>query len=50
MVTLILVFLFLSPRFLDFKDKPVETVALHCERVPQSEERRAIRVRRADFP
>lgn len=29
MVTLILLFLFLSPRFIDFKDRPVETVALH---------------------
>lgn len=29
MVTLILLFLFLSPRLLDFKDRPVETVALH---------------------
>jgi len=28
MVTLILLFLFLAPRFIDFKDKPVETVAL----------------------
>jgi hypothetical protein len=29
MVTLILLFLFVSPRFIDFGDKPVETVALH---------------------
>ncbi len=28
MVTLILIFLFVSPRFIDFGDKPVETVAL----------------------
>jgi hypothetical protein len=33
MVTLILLFLFLSPRFLDFKDRPVETVALHSSEV-----------------
>ena len=32
MVTLILVFLFLSPRFINFKDRPAETVALQsCE-------------------
>ncbi len=32
MVTLILLFLFLSPRFLDFKDKPVQQVPLqHSE-------------------
>jgi hypothetical protein len=29
MVTLILAFLFLAPRFIDFKDRPVETVAIH---------------------
>ncbi len=33
MVTLILVFLFLSPRLIDFKDRPVETVALHASEV-----------------
>jgi hypothetical protein len=33
MVTLILLFLFLSPRFIDFKDRPVETVALHASEV-----------------
>ncbi len=33
MVTLILVFMFLSPRILDYKDKPVETVALHSSEV-----------------
>jgi hypothetical protein len=33
MVTLILVFLFLSPRFIDFKDRPVETVALQSTEV-----------------
>ena len=33
MVTLILLFLFLGPRFIDFKDKPVETVALHASEV-----------------
>jgi hypothetical protein len=33
MVTLILLFLFLGPRFIDFKDKPVETVALHSSEV-----------------
>ncbi|GAC1360183.1 MAG: hypothetical protein NVSMB3_08020 [Acidobacteriaceae bacterium] len=33
MVTLILLFLFLSPHFIDFKDKPVETVALHASEV-----------------
>jgi hypothetical protein len=30
MVSAILVFMFLSPRFIDFNDKPVETVALHA--------------------
>src|SRR5258708_989010 len=29
MVTLILIFLFVSPHFIDFKDRPVETVAIH---------------------
>ena len=33
MVTLILVFLFASPHFIDFKDRPVETVALHASEV-----------------
>jgi hypothetical protein len=33
MVTLILLFLFLGPRFIDFKDRPVETVALHSSEV-----------------
>ena len=33
MVTLILVFLFLSPHLIDFKDRPVETVALHSSEV-----------------
>jgi hypothetical protein len=33
MVTLILLFLFLSPRLIDFKDRPVETVALHSSEV-----------------
>ena len=33
MVTLILIFLFVSPRFIDFNDKPVETVALQSSEV-----------------
>ena len=33
MVTLILIFLFFSPRFIDFKDRPVETVALRSSEV-----------------
>ena len=33
MVTLILIFLFASPFFIDFKDRPVETVALHASEV-----------------
>ncbi len=33
MVTLILLFLFLAPRLIDFKDRPVETVALHASEV-----------------
>lgn len=33
MVTLILIFLFIGPRFIDFKDRPVETVALHSSEV-----------------
>ncbi len=33
MVTLILVFLFLSPRLINFKDRPAETVALQSSEV-----------------
>src|SRR5947209_15830090 len=33
MVTLILLFLFLGPRFIDFKDRPVETVAIQSSEV-----------------
>src|ERR1039457_3094675 len=33
MVTLILLFLFVSPHFIDFKDRPVETVALQSSEV-----------------
>lgn len=33
MVTGILIFMFVSPHFIDFKDKPVETVALHASEV-----------------
>ena len=33
LVTLILLFLFLSPRIIDFKDRPVETVALQSTEV-----------------
>jgi|SRR5271168_343538 len=33
MVTAILIFMFVSPRFIDYKDKPVETVALHASEV-----------------
>ena len=33
MVTAILLFLFVSPHFIDFKDRPVETVALHSSEV-----------------
>jgi hypothetical protein len=33
MVTLILIFLFVSPHVIDFKDRPVETVALHGSEV-----------------
>ena len=33
LVTLILLFLFLSPRVIDFKDRPVETVALQSTEV-----------------
>ena len=33
MVTLILMFMFVSPWVIDFKDRPVETVALHSSEV-----------------
>ena len=33
MVSAILIFMFLSPHFIDYKDKPVETVALHASEV-----------------
>jgi hypothetical protein len=33
MVTAILIFMFASPFFIDYKDKPVETVALHASEV-----------------
>jgi hypothetical protein len=33
MVTAILIFMFVSPHFIDFNDKPVETVALHASEV-----------------
>ncbi|HEU5341286.1 hypothetical protein [Edaphobacter sp.] len=33
MVTLILVFMFLGPHFIDFHDKPVETVAIRASQV-----------------
>ncbi len=33
MVSLILIFLFVSPRVIDFKDRPVETVALQSTEV-----------------
>ena len=33
MVTLILLFLFVSPHFIDFKDRPVETVAIQSSQV-----------------
>ena len=33
MVTAILVFMFVTPHFIDFKDRPVETVALHSSEV-----------------
>lgn len=33
MVTLILLFLFIGPRFIDFHDKPVETVAIRASQV-----------------
>ena len=33
MVTAILLFLFVTPHFIDYKDRPVETVALHSSEV-----------------
>jgi hypothetical protein len=33
MVTVILLFIFLAPRFVDFKDRPVTTVATHASEV-----------------
>ena len=33
MVTAILLFLFVSPRFIDFKDRPAETAATHASEV-----------------
>jgi hypothetical protein len=33
MVTLILIFMFVSPHLIDFKDRPVETVALNSSEV-----------------
>ena len=33
MVTAILLFMFVAPHFIDFKDRPVETVALHASEV-----------------
>jgi hypothetical protein len=33
MVTLILIFMFVSPHYIDFKDRPVETVALRSSEV-----------------
>src|SRR3979490_267847 len=33
MVTAILLFMFVSPHFINYKDKPVETVALHASEV-----------------
>jgi hypothetical protein len=33
MVSLILIFLFVGPQFIDFKDRPVETVAIHSSEV-----------------
>ena len=33
MVTAILIFMFLTPHFVDFHDRPVETVALHSSEV-----------------
>ena len=33
MVTAILIFMFVTPHLIDFKDRPVETVALHASEV-----------------
>ena len=33
MVTLILLFIFVSPRFIDFRDKPITTVPFHSSEV-----------------
>jgi hypothetical protein len=33
MVTLILIFMFVAPHYIDFHDRPVETVALHSSEV-----------------
>ena len=33
MVSAILIFLFVTPHFIDFKDRPVETLALHSSEV-----------------
>jgi hypothetical protein len=33
MVTAILLFMFVTPHFIDYKDRPVETVALHSSEV-----------------
>lgn len=33
MVTAILLFMFVTPHFVDFKDRPVETIALHSSEV-----------------
>lgn len=33
MVTVILLFLFVAPHYIDFKDRPVETVPLHASEV-----------------
>jgi hypothetical protein len=33
MVTLILIFMFVAPHYIDFNDRPVETVALHSSEV-----------------
>ncbi|MEO6981817.1 MAG: hypothetical protein ABI072_01715 [Edaphobacter sp.] len=41
MVTLILAFMFLSPRIIDFRDKPVETVPLRASEVLVKEAGRA---------
>ena len=41
MVTAILIFMFAAPHVIDFKDKPVETVALHASEVLVKEAGRA---------